>query len=183
MSPPMYDEEDYRPVRRFPKVPLDRRFWAFFVDFIVAWIISGLGGFTLQWLVFLVVWFGLRVFLVSRNQGQSLGSWAFDIKVIDIRYRVPEIINLSKREGILGFAAMLAMYGIQSFFLMGNGISLILLVSPLLTTCGVAIADEEFNQAFHDRIAETYMIQTQRGFSLDLRLKQILAELRQNMQK
>lgn len=179
----MYDEEDYKPVRRFPKVPLDRRFWAFFVDFLCAWLLSGLGGPALQWLVFIGAWFALRVFLVARNQGQSLGSWAFDIKVIDVRYRVPEIVNLSKREGIIGGSSMLAMLGIQSFFMMGNGISLILLICPLLASCGVAIADEEFNQAFHDRIAETYMIQTQRGFSLDLRLKQILAELRQNMQK
>ncbi|NJN73835.1 MAG: RDD family protein [Limnothrix sp. RL_2_0] len=179
----MYDDEelDYRPVRRFPKVPLDRRFWAFFVDFLCVWIISGLGGAALQWLIFLGAWFALRVGLVERNQGQSIGSWAFDIKVIDIRYRIPELVSLAKREGIVGFTAMLAMYGLQ--INVANGISMLILIAPLFAGCAVAIADEEFNQAFHDRIAETYVIQTQRGFSLDLRIKQIIAELRQNMQK
>ncbi|OKH17469.1 RDD family protein [[Limnothrix rosea] IAM M-220] len=180
----MYDEDDspdYRPVRRFPKVPLDRRFWAFFIDFLCAWILSALAGAALQWLFFLVAWFTLRVGLVERNQGQSLGSWAFDIKVIDIRYRIPELVSLSKREGILGGLGMLAMYGLQINF--ANPISMLILVSPLLACCLVAIADEEFNQAFHDRIAETYVIQTQRGFSLDLRIKEIVAELRDNMQR
>ena len=176
-----YQEQDYSPVRRFPKVPLDRRFWAFFVDFLCAWILSGLGGPALQWLIFLGAWFALRVGIVERNQGQSLGSWAFDIKVIDIRYRIPELVSLSKREGILGGLAMLAMYGLQINF--ANPISMLILVSPLLACCLVAIADEEFNQAFHDRIAETYIIQTQRGFSLDLRIKEIVAELRDNMQR
>lgn len=177
----MYDEEDYRPVRRFPKVPLDRRFWAFFVDFLCVWILSALGGPALQWLIFLLAWFGLRVGVVERNQGQSPGSWAFDIKVIDVTYRIPELVSLSKREGILGGLSLLAMYGLQINFT--NAISMLILLTPLLASCLVAIADEEFNQAFHDRIAETYMIQTQRGFSLDLRIKQIVAELRENMQK
>lgn len=176
-----YDEPDYRPVRRFPKVPLDRRFWAFFVDFLCAWIVSGLAGLALQWLIFLLAWFALRVAVVERNQGQSLGSWAFDIKVIDVSYRIPEVVSLSKREGILGGLSMLAMYGLQ--INVANAISMLILISPLLACCLVAIADEEFNQAFHDRIAETYVIQTQRGFSLDLRIKQIVAELRENMQK
>ena len=180
----MYDEDDYqtnRPVRRYPKVPLDRRFWAFFVDFLCAWILSGLAGPALQWLIFLGAWFGLRVGIVERNQGQSLGSWAFDMKVIDIRYRIPDLVSLSKREGILGGLSMLAMYGLQINFI--NPISMLILVSPLFACCAVAIADEEFNQAFHDRIAGTYTIQTQRGFSLDLRIKEIVADLRDNMQR
>ncbi len=176
----MYDDSP-PPVRRFPKVPLDRRFWAFFIDFACAWLISGLGGIYFQWLIFLGAWFALRVIVVERNQGQSLGSWALDMKIIDRFRRIPDLTCLSKREGILGILAMLAMYGLQ--INVSNGISMLLLLSPLMASCGFAIADEEFNQAFHDRIAETYMIQTRRGFSLDLRLKQLLAEFRQNMQK
>lgn len=182
----MYDEDDYqtnKPMRRYPKVPLDRRFWAFFVDFVCAWILSGLAGTApaLQGFIFLGAWFGLRVGIVERNQGQSLGSWAFDMKVIDIRYRIPDLVSLSKREGILGGLSMVAMYGLQINFL--NPISMLILISPLFACCAVAIADEEFNQAFHDRIAGTYTIQTQRGFSLDLRIKEIIAELRDNMQR
>ena len=163
----MYDEDDYyqtnKPMRRYPKVPLDRRFWAFFVDFLCAWILSGLAGATptLQGFIFLGAWFGLRVGIVERNQGQSPGSWAFDMKVIDIRYRIPDLVSLSKREGILGGLSMLAMYGLQINFF--SPITMLILISPLFACCAVAIADEEFNQGFHDRIAGTYTIQTQRG--------------------
>ncbi|XTZ12400.1 MAG: RDD family protein, partial [cyanobacterium endosymbiont of Rhopalodia inflata] len=44
---------------------------------------------------------------------------------------------------------------------------------PLLVDCGIVLGDQELNQAFHDRIAGTIMVQTNRGFSLDLRLKRL----------
>ena len=96
----MYSEPS--PERRFPKVPLDRRAYAFLLDFVVIWILSSFSAGFWQVIIFSICWFGLRVVLVERNQGQSLGSWAFDMKVIDLRLRrVPGIVELSKREGIL----------------------------------------------------------------------------------
>lgn len=177
----MYDKPT---TRRLPRVPIERRAWAFLVDYTTVWVISSLvGNSFLQLPVFICVWLGLRVLVTDRNQGQTLGRWAFDLKIIDARRgdRVPSLISLAKREGVLGFAAFLAMIGLNIGF--ANGLSLILLMSPLLVDCGAALADEQLNQAFHDRLAETRMIQTRRGFSLDLRCKKIFAEIRRSMRK
>lgn len=172
------------PYRRFPKVPIDRRAYAFLIDFVCVWLLSSFAGanFILQFLVFALSWFGLRVILVEKNQGQSLGSYALDMKVIDARFnKLPGVLALAKREGILGAAAFLAMIGLNIGLL--NAISMLLLISPLLADCGVALTDEERLQAFHDRVAETIVIQTRRGFSLDLRIKKIVAQIRRNMRK
>jgi uncharacterized RDD family membrane protein YckC len=129
---------DPSPEKRFPKVPLDRRAYAFLLDFVLIWILSSFSAGFLQAIIFFGCWFGLRVVLVERNQGQSLGSWAFDMKVIDLRLRrVPGIVELSKREGILGTASLLAMWGLNINFM--NAISMILLIAPLIFNCGMAI--------------------------------------------
>jgi len=36
-----------------------------------------------QVVVFVLAWWGAAVLLVYRNQGQSLGRWALDMKVLD----------------------------------------------------------------------------------------------------
>ncbi len=167
--------------RRFPKVPIDRRAYAFLLDFVTVWFLS---SFFKEWvkdLVFLVIWLILRVIIVEKNKGQSLGSWSFDIKVIDLRFqRVPGLKELTKREAILGFAAMLAMVGLNINF--KNGLSMLIFITPLIIDCGLAIGDEEYNQAFHDRISNTIVIQTKRGFSLDLRLKKLWRIIKQKIQ-
>lgn len=166
--------------KRFPKVPIQRRAYAFLLDFVTVWFISSFVSGIIKYLVFIFVWFALRVILVEKNQGQSLGSWAFDMKVIDARLRrIPGLLELAKREGILGGAALLAMIGLS--INIRNGLSMLLLISPLLINCGVALGDEEFSQAFHDRIAATVVIQTRRGFSLDLRLKKLWFLLRDKL--
>lgn len=176
----MYPEK--LPSRRFPKVPIDRRAYAFLIDFVTVWLLSSFAGVVFQWLVFLIAWFGLRVLLVEKNQGQSLGSWALDMKVIDARFnKIPGLVELAKREGILGLAALLAMIGLNINF--ANGISMLLLVSPLLADCGMALGDEPLDRAFHDRLAGTIVIQTKRGFSLDLRLKKLMNEIRYKLRK
>ncbi len=158
--------------RRFPKVPLDRRAYAFLLDFITVWFLSSFFQGLVKNLVFFGIWLILRVIIVGKNKGQSLGSWAFDIKVIDLRFlRIPGLQELAKREAILGFAAMLAMVGLNINF--KNGLSMLIFITPLIIDCGIAIGDEEYNQAFHDRVGNTIVIQTERGFSLDLRLKKL----------
>ena len=165
----------------FPKVPFERRTGAFLIDFMTVWFLSSFFG-AFQWLIFLLAWLGMRVVLVDKNQGQSLGRWALDVKVMDFRYtRMPELISLTKREGLVGFAAMLAMYGWQINFV--DPLSMLLLNVPLLVDCLAALVDEDFNQALHDRFTDTMMVPSPRGFSLDLRLKKIFAELKRNMQK
>jgi uncharacterized RDD family membrane protein YckC len=167
---------------RFPKVPLERRAYAFLIDFTTVWLLSSFAGPVFQWLIFLAAWFGLRVIAMEKNQGQSLGYWALDMKVIDAKFnRIPGLLELSKREGIIGFAALLAMFGLNINF--ANALSMLLLITPLLVDCGLALGDEELNQAFHDRIAGTIVIQTRRGFSLDLRVKKWGRELQQKLRR
>ncbi|MFW6359152.1 MAG: RDD family protein [Chroococcales cyanobacterium] len=179
----MYQDEERPPYRRFPKVPIERRVYAFLIDFVTVWLVSSLlATGIVRWLLFLLLWFGLRVFLVYTNHGQSLGRWALDMKLIDARFnKVPLLISLAKREGIAGGGALLAMIGFNLAFV--NLISAILLVAPLLADCGIALSDDQYQQAFHDKIAGSLVIETHRGFSLDLRLKKLLAELRRNMKK
>ncbi len=166
---------------RFPKVPMERRAGAFFIDFVAVWLVSSfVTSIVLQMLVFMLLWLGMRVVLVSSNQGQSLGRWALDMKVLDAKYsKIPGLLTLAKREGILGFCAVLATLGLRIG--LANGISLLLLTAPLAADCGAAFTDVEAQQAFHDRIAQTIVIQTRRGFSLDIRLKQLVAQMRQRM--
>jgi uncharacterized RDD family membrane protein YckC len=170
------DRLPYR--RRFPKVPIERRIYAFLIDFVLIWIISSLvTNIYVEFLTFCILWFILRVVVVDRNHGQSLGRWALDMKVLDARFnKIPSLVSLLKREGIVCLAAFAAMIGLKVSF--QNLISLFLLVTPLLIDGGIAISDEELNQAFHDRLAQTIVIQTNRGFSLDLRVKKLIKEIR-----
>lgn len=169
--------------RRFPKVPIERRMYAFLIDFVLVWIISSIiTNLFLEFFTFCFIWFILRVVVVDRNHGQSLGRWALDIKVLDARFnKIPSIVSLVKREGIICLVAFASMIGFKlSFF---NLLSALLLIAPLLIDAGIAITDEEFNQAFHDRFAQTIIIQTRRGFSLDLRTKKLITDIRINLQK
>ena len=181
----MYD--DYKPepnYRQYPKVPLDRRVGAFAIDFLSVWFISSFFASNLffQWLVFLPAWLIMRVLIVEKNRGQSLGRWAFDIKVIDPRFnRLPDLLALVKREMITGCGSALAIAGLQ--INVRNGLSMLLLLTPLAIDCSLALLDEANNLAFHDRIGETFMVQTERGFSLDLRLKKILGQIQRSMRK
>ena len=107
----MYEYKSKPDYRRYPKVPLDRRIGAFAIDFLSIWFISSFFASNLifQWIVFLPAWLIMRVVIVEKNQGQSLGRWAFDIKVIDPRFnRLPDLLALAKRELILGSAAALS---------------------------------------------------------------------------
>lgn len=178
---PESDSEDYL-YRRAPKVPLDRRAYAFLLDFITVWITSSFFTGLAQDFVFIVVWLLTRVVVTDRNKGQTLGRYAFDIRLVDLRSNTtPSFLNLAKREGILGAVALLAMVGLN--INVQNGLSLILLITPLLVDCGFALGDDELNQALHDRVAQTLMIQTRRGFSLDLRIKKYWVEIRRSLQK
>ena len=174
-----YQEEKI--YRRFPKVPIERRIGAFAIDFVTIWFVSIFFG-AAWWLIFLLCWLVMRVFFVANNQGQSLGRYALDMKVINYRFnRVPDLITLAKREGMAGFLAMLASWGLIINF--NNGIAMLLLATPLLVDCIPAVFDEDLDRAFHDRLAETIVIQTPRGYSLDIRLKKLLVTIRRNMQK
>lgn len=165
-----------------PKVPIWRRGVAFLIDFVVVGMLSSLLGMNqfAQGVLFFLAWLGLRVLWVAKNQGQSLGRWALDMRVIDAQYRsTPGLAELTKREGIAGVAAGLALIGIINLS-PAAGWSPLLLV-PLLLDLGVAFLDKFQQQAIHDRIAQTMVVQTQRGYSLDLKVKKLLADARRYM--
>ncbi|MBP0016888.1 MAG: RDD family protein [Cyanobacteria bacterium SBLK] len=176
-------EPDRLPPKKFPRVPFERRFYAFVIDLTVTWLLSTFAGTgAVQAIVFFLVWIVLRVVVVDKNQGQSLGSWCMDIKVLNLRFRkVPDVFELAKREGVVGGLAMFAAVGFNILFL--NPFATLLLVAPLIIDCAIAYADDDWNQAFHDRLFGTVMIQTKRGYSLDIRLRRLLADLRYRMRK
>jgi uncharacterized RDD family membrane protein YckC len=170
--------------RRYPRVPMNRRVGAFAIDFISVWLVSSFFGFgsIVQGIIFAIAWLAMRAILVEQNQGQSLGRWAMDIKVIAPRFnKVPDLVTLARRETIVGLAAVLAMYALQINF--KNGLSMLLLLTPLVVDCSLAVVDEELDRAFHDRFADTLIVQTKRGFSLDLRLKKIFGQIQRSMRK
>lgn len=170
------------PYKRYPKVPLERRAWAFVIDFATIWIISLLAGSAIQWILFPLGWFGMRIVLVDRNKGQTLGRWALDMKVLDAKSnKLPPFNALIKRELIVGGISYLAMIGLNIG--LKQPLSMLFLLCPLLINAGVALADEQLNQAIHDRVAETIVIQTRRGFSLDIRLKKFWLQMQHNMRK
>ncbi|MEO1006021.1 MAG: hypothetical protein AAFW67_09255, partial [Cyanobacteria bacterium J06638_38] len=84
-------------------------------------------------------------------------------------------------ELILGCGSALAIAGLQ--INVRNGLSMLLLMAPVIIDCSLALLDEETNLAFHDRIAETYLIQTERGFSLDLRFKKIFGQIQRRVRR
>lgn len=177
----MYQEQPL--MRTKPKAPPERRAYAFLVDFILVWLISSLvTNVFAEFLIFVLLWLVLRVIVVDKNQGQSLGRWAFDLKVVDAQLnRRPSLLNLAKREGIISIVAFLAMIGLKINF--RNFISLLLFLTPIIVDGFTALTDEDYNQAFHDRMGNTIIVQTRRGYSLDLRLKKWTKEAQRAWQK
>ncbi|HEY9858434.1 MAG TPA: RDD family protein [Candidatus Obscuribacterales bacterium] len=174
---------------RLPRPPLWRRAAAFGIDFFCAWfmgsLVLGSGAMVqlLRSLLFLIVWLGLRVFLPYRNQGQSLGRWIFDVKVIDSKLlRSADLLALLKREGYLAASSLFLAIGLSSWRLIREG-WIVLLVLPLALDLGLAIADSLNQQSLHDRLASTSVIQSSRGYSLDLKLKRLLAEVSRRVKK
>ncbi len=156
---------------RYPRVPIQRRIYAFLLDFVTAWFVSALVGVALfQFIVFVLAWWGLRVFAVTRFRGQSLGRWAFDMLIIEGRRgRVPDVTVLTKREGAISLIAFLGLVGLQ--YGLPNVLSFAILASPLLINLVVAAGDEENQQAIHDRFFDTVIVPSKRGYSLDLRIR------------
>lgn len=170
---------------RFPRVQMGRRAVAFGIDFLGVWLLSSLlgGRSSFSWVqvsIFLLAWCGMRVLLVYLNQGQSCGRWALDMKVLDVKLCAPDLLTLVKRESIAGLCAMLAAIALSNFLV--NAGSILLLV-PLAIDCGIALSDNKRRQAGHDLIAQTIIASSLRGYSLDIKVKRLLAQLRQRIVK
>lgn len=158
----------------YPKVPLWRRGAALAIDTATIALLSLMMGSSVAAIavVFILGWLGMRVVLVARNRGQSLGRWALDMKVVDARRGgTPDLLTLSKREGAVGLGALLLWLGL---LLTPTASWAILLVLPLAIDCSLAWVDQG-QQALHDQIFQTRIVQTRRGYSLDLKLKRLIA--------
>lgn len=167
---------------RFPRVQIWRRGVAFLIDFVGVWLLSSLLGGNLPAfiVVFVLAWLCLRVLLVYRNQGQSLGRWALDMKVLDARLgRVPGLQALIKREAVTGLGALLVATPLSTTGLFN--FAAILLMIPLAIDCGIALSDTTLRQAVHDRISSTMIVSTRRGYSLDIKVKRLLDQARRRV--
>ncbi|MCC3527205.1 MAG: RDD family protein [Microcoleus sp. PH2017_22_RUC_O_B] len=168
-----------------PKVSLERRAGAFCIDAIAVWIPSLLLGTNpiAQTILFVLLWLIMRVATVRKNQGQSLGRWALDMKIADTRLqRMPGVQELCKREALLGFCAALAFAGVGGLTSTNAGVLLLML--PLAIDCSVAFTDTaRFPQAFHDRLGRTIVIGTKRGYSLDIKVRRLLDQVQTNVRR
>ncbi|WP_341526648.1 RDD family protein [Nostoc sp. UHCC 0302] len=182
--------ERVRP-KHYPKAEIGRRGLALGLDFIVVWLISSLlgsGNIGIQFaqiLVFIIGWLVLRVVLVYNNQGQSLGRWAFDLKVLEVENgqvvgRIPDLQALSKREAIIGCGALLVAVALTN--IRANPTA-ILLILPLAIDCSSAFSDTQMRQAWHDRYAGTFIVSSRRGYSLDIKVKRLLDNVRRNVRR
>ena len=179
------------PQKHYPKADIGRRGMALALDFLGAWLISSLLGSNqsgiqfLQIFVFAIAWLVLRVLVVYNNQGQSLGRWAFDLKVLEVEAgeivgRIPDLLSLVKRETIIGVGALFISIALGNI---SSNPTAILLVLPLAIDCGAAFYDREMRQAFHDRYARTTIVSSRRGYSLDIKIKRIVENIQRNVRR
>jgi uncharacterized RDD family membrane protein YckC len=168
-----------------PKAPIGRRVGAFCIDAIAVGLPSLLIGTNpiVHTVFFVLFWLTMRVAVARKNQGQSLGHWALDVKVADTRLnRTPGVQELCKREAVLGTCAALAFAGIGG--LTSTNAAVLLLLLPLAIDCSVAFTDtERFPQAFHDRLAGTIVIGSRRGYSLDIKVRRLLDQVQSNVRR
>ncbi|MDZ8055622.1 MAG: RDD family protein [Aulosira sp. ZfuVER01] len=179
------------PQKHYPKAEIGRRGMALGLDFLGVWLVSSvfgsnkLGIQVMQILVFVIAWLVLRVLVVYNNQGQSLGRWAFDLKVLEVEGgevvgRIPQLLALLKREAIIGVGALFISIALGNI---SANPTAILLVLPLAIDCGTAFYDTQMRQALHDRYAGTIIISSRRGYSLDIKVKRLVENMRRNVRR
>ncbi|MDB9310939.1 RDD family protein [Aphanizomenon sp. CS-733/32] len=175
--------------RHYPKGDLTRRGMALAIDFFGAWLLSSMvrsneiGIQFAQIFVFIFVWLVFRVVVVYNNQGQSLGRWAFDLKILEvvngeIVNRIPQFQTLLLREGIICCSSLLLSIFLGNIIL--NPAAVVLLL-PLIIDGGAALSDTQMRQAFHDRFLRTVIVSSRRGYSLDIKIKRLVAKFPRNM--
>ncbi|MBR8833032.1 MAG: RDD family protein [Stigonema ocellatum SAG 48.90 = DSM 106950] len=170
----------------YPKVEFVRRGMALGIDFLSVWLVSSILGSSalgiqfVQILVFVIGWLVLRVIVPYSNQGQSLGRFAFDMKLLEVqRGKVPDLEALLKREGIVGLGALLVSIALGNII---SNFTAILLLIPLAIDCGAAFSDTQRRQALHDRASKTMIVSSRRGYSLDIKVKRLVEKLRRNVE-
>lgn len=175
--------------RHYPKGDISRRVMALGIDFFGAWLLSSIvrtnqiGIQFAQIFVFIFAWIIFRVVIVYNNQGQSLGRWAFDLKILEIANgeivnRIPQFQTLLLREGIICLSSLFLSIFLGNIIL--NPAAVVLLL-PLVIDGGAALSDTQMGQAFHDRFFHTVIVSSRRGYSLDIKIKRLVEKLPPNM--
>lgn len=153
------------------------------VDLLAIGLLSSLlsSNTIIKFFLFILFWLALRVVLVVKNQGQSMGRWAFNQKVVDLRYnKLPGILELFKRELMLGICCYFATLGFRG--LVSGNAGILLYWLPITIDFSRALFDTARNpQTFHDRLGQTIVIKCRRGFSLDVKISQWIDKLKENM--
>ncbi|MEH1908066.1 MAG: RDD family protein [Nostoc sp.] len=179
------------PQKHYPKAEIGRRGMALGLDFLGVWLVSSLLGSSnigiqfVEILVFVILWLVLRVLVPYNNQGQSLGRWAFDLKVLEVEDgqvmgRIPDLLSLVKREAIVGLGALFVSIALSNITANPTAILLIL---PLAIDCGTAFSDVQMRQALHDRYCGTFIVSSRRGYSLDIKIKRLVENMRRNVRR
>ncbi|MEL7039691.1 MAG: RDD family protein [Cyanobacteria bacterium J06592_8] len=167
----------------YVKVPTWRRSVALGVDLLIIGLLSSLlsSNAIIRFFSFILFWLALRVVLVTKNQGQSLGRWAFDQKVIDPRFnKLPGILELSKRELMVGMCCYLATLGFDG--LVSGNAGVLLYWVPITIDSGRILFDTTRNpQTFHDRLSQTLVIGSRRGYSLNVKILKWVDKLNKSM--
>lgn len=173
------------PPKHYPQVDFGRRGIAWLIDFLFVWLVSSFLGSSepgiqiVEILVFSICWLVVRVLLVYNNQGQSLGRYALDMKLLEVETgKVPNLQTLLQREAIVGLGALLVSIALNNII---HNPTAILLVIPLAIDCGAAFSDTQIRQALHDRASKTMIVSSRRGYSLDLKVKRLVGKFRRDM--
>ena len=175
--------------RHYPKGDITSRGMALAIDFLTVWFLSSIvrsnqiGIQFTQIFVFIFAWLIFRVVIVYNNHGQSLGRWAFDLKILEVANgeivnRIPQFQTLLLREGVICFSSLLLSIFLGNIIL--NPAAVVLLL-PLIIDGGAALSDTQRGQTFHDRFFQTIIISSQRGYSLDIKIKRLLEKFPRNM--
>ncbi len=174
--------------RHYPKGDISRRVMALGIDFFGPWLLSSIvrtnqiGIQLAQIFVFIFAWIIFRVVIVYNNQGQSLGRWAFDLKILEVANgeivnRIPQFQTLLLREGIICLSSLFLSIFLANIIL--NPAAVVLLL-PLVIDGGAALSDTQMGQAFHDRFFKTVIGSSRRGYSLDIKVKRVVERVPPN---
>lgn len=171
------------PAPYLPRVPLWRRGVATAIDAVIAGLFSSLLGAGFELPVFVLLWLLVRVVIVANNRGQSIGRLAMDIKLVNPRTRrLPTMVELTQREGIVGIEAWLALQGL-SLLSQVNPVALLCLAPAIVDGIVTATDESRQQQSFHDRLIGSIVVQTSRGFSLDLKVQRWYRLLRDRTER
>jgi len=172
-----------------PKVSIGRRAAAFCIDVSAVGLPSLLLGtnFIVKAIIFVLLWLIMRVAIVRKNQGQSLGRWLLGMRVVDTKYqRTPAVQQLCKREALLGICTASYLVGLWANSHYNEYIDRpVMLLMPLQFDAMFASVSQSkrFPRALHDRLGQTIVVGTRRGYCLHLKVRRLLNQQQSNISK